>query len=137
VWSAANNGIKLAMTGEQTPEAAMKEAADQIRTLIAGELAGMVNLPGTFQDKAGCGATWDPACKATSMVKGDDGLYTLTVQLPKGDYEYKVAMDGAWTVNYGSDGKQDGPNYTLSLAADSLVTFTYSPETHLVVVTIK
>jgi maltose-binding protein MalE len=135
VWSAANNGIKLAMTGEQTPEAAMKDAALQVRDLIVGALAGMVNLPGTFQDKAGCGATWDPACKATSLVKGDDGLYKLTVQLPMGDYEFKVAMDGAWTVNYGSDGKQDGPNYTLSLPADSLVTFTYSPETHLVEVT--
>jgi maltose-binding protein MalE len=135
VWSAADNGITLAVTGKQTPEAAMKDAADQIRTLIAGALAGMVNLPGTFQDKAGCGATWDPACKATSMEKGDDGLYRLTVDLPMGDYEYKVALDGAWTVNYGSDGKQDGPNYTLSLAADSSVTFTYSPDTHLVEVT--
>jgi maltose-binding protein MalE len=135
VWSAADNGITLAVTGEQAPDAAMKDAAEQIRTLIAGELVGMVNLPGTFQDKAGCGATWDPACKSTALVKGDDGLYKLTVQLPAGDYEYKVALDGAWTVNYGSDGAQDGPNYTLSLAADSNVTFTYDPETHLVEVT--
>jgi len=121
VWSAA-----------QTPEEAMTDAADQIRTLIAGALAGMVNLPGSYQDKAGCGAAWDPACEATAMQQGDDGLYTLTVELPAGDYEYKVALDGAWTVNYGSDGAQDGPNYTLSLAADSTVTFTYDPETHLV-----
>ena len=46
-------------------------------------------------------------------------------------------MDGAWTVNYGSDGKQDGPNYKLSLAADSTVTFTYDPNTHLVTTAIK
>ncbi len=137
VWSAADNGITLAVTGQQTPEAAMKEAADQIRTLIAGALVGMVNLPGTFQDKAGCGATWDPACKATAMKQGDDGLYTFTAQLPAGEYEYKIAMDGAWTTNYGSDGKQDGPNYKLSLTADSTVTFTYNPDTHLVEVTIK
>ncbi len=38
------------------------------------------------------------------MEKGDDGMYTLTVQIPAGEYEFKVAMDGAWTVNYGSDG---------------------------------
>ncbi len=131
VWSAADNGITLGVT-KQTPEAAMKEAADQIRTLIAGALAGMVNLPGTFQDQAGCGATWDPACKATGMVKGDDGLYRLTVELKAGSYEYKVALDGAWTVNYGSDGKENGPNYTLTLAADGKVTFTYNPETHMV-----
>ncbi len=110
----------------------MTDAANQVRALIQGALAGMVNLPGSYQDKAGCGAQWDPACEATAMVKGDDGLYTLTVQLPAGEYEYKVALDGAWTVNYGSDGAQDGPNYKLSLTADSKVTFTYNPETQLV-----
>jgi maltose/maltodextrin transport system substrate-binding protein/arabinogalactan oligomer/maltooligosaccharide transport system substrate-binding protein len=132
VWSAWNNGISLAVTAEQTPEEAMKDAATQVRDLISGALAGMVNVPGSFQDKAGCGNQWDPACKSTALEKGDDGLYRLTVQLPTGEYEYKVALDGAWTVNYGSDGKQDGPNYALSLTADSTVTFTYNPETHLV-----
>ncbi len=132
VWSAWNNGISLALTGDQTPEQSMKDAADQVRALIVGALAGMVNLPGSFQDKTGCGAQWDPACEATALKKGDDGLYKLTVQLPAGDYEYKVALDGAWTVNYGSDGAQDGPNYKLSLKADSNVTFTYNPETKLV-----
>jgi maltose/maltodextrin transport system substrate-binding protein/arabinogalactan oligomer/maltooligosaccharide transport system substrate-binding protein len=132
VWSAADNGITLAVTGQQTPEAAMTDAANQIRTLIAGALAGMVNLPGTWQDQAGCGATWDPACEATGMVQGADGLYTLTVNLKAGSYEYKVALDGSWGVNYGSDGALNGPNYTMTLAADSTVTFTYDPNTHLV-----
>ena len=132
VWTAADNGITLAVTGEQTPEQAMKDAATQVRSLISGALAGMVNLPGSYQDKAGCGAQWDPACQATGMKKGDDGKYQLTLKLPPGDYEFKVAMDGAWTVNYGSDGKQDGPNYPLKLAADSTVTFTYDPDTHMV-----
>ncbi len=137
VWTAWNNGIALAASGDQTPEAAMKDAADQVRSLIAGALAGMVNLPGSYQDQAGCGGTWDPACEATAMKKGDDGLYTLTVKLTAGDYEFKVAMDGAWTVNYGSDGAQDGPNYPLKLTADGSVTFTYNPDTHMVEVTIE
>lgn len=132
VWTAADNGITLAATGEQTADAAMTDAATQIRNLIAGALAGMINLPGDYQDQAGCGGDWDPACEATALEKGDDGLYRLTVELPAGDYQYKVALDGAWTVNYGSDGAQDGPNYTLSLAADGSVAFTYDPETHLV-----
>jgi len=135
VWSAADNGITLAVTGEQTAEDAMTEAANQVRDLIKGALDGMVNLPGSYQDKAGCGAAWDPACEATAMTQGEDGLYTLTVALPAGDYEFKVALNGDWTVNYGSDGAQDGPNYTLSLPADSNVTFTYNPETFLVEVT--
>jgi hypothetical protein len=132
VWSAADNGITLAVTGEQTPEDAMTDAATQIRDLIAGALAGMINLPGSYQDSVGCGAEWDPACEATALTQADDGTYTLTVELPAGDYEYKVALDGAWTVNYGSDGAQDGPNYTLSLPADGTVTFVYDPATHLV-----
>jgi maltose-binding protein MalE len=135
VWSAWNNGIALAVAGTQPPEQSMKDAADQVRALILGALAGMVNLPGSYQDKVGCGAQWDPACEATALVKGDDGKYRLTVQLPAGDYEYKVALDGAWTVNFGSDGAQDGPNYTLKLTADSKVTFTYNPDTQLVEVT--
>ena len=137
VWSAWNNGITLAVNGDQTPEAAMTDAATQVRDLIKGALAGMVNLPGSYQDKVGCGAQWDPACEATALQEGDDGKMTLTVQIPAGDYEYKVALDGAWTVNYGSDGAQDGPNYTLSLPADSTVTFTYDPETHLVETTVE
>jgi len=137
VWTAWNNGIALAASGDQTPEASMKDAADQVRSLIAGALAGMVNLPGSYQDQVGCGGTWDPACEATAMKKGDNGLYTLTVKLTAGDYEFKVAMDGAWTVNYGSDGAQDGPNYPLKLTADGSVTFTYNPETHMVEVTIE
>jgi arabinogalactan oligomer / maltooligosaccharide transport system substrate-binding protein len=132
VWSAADNGITLAVTGEQAPADAMTDAATQVRDLIRGALAGMVNLPGSYQDKAGCGAAWDPACEATALTEGEDGKFTLTVALPAGDYEYKVALNGDWTVNYGSDGAQDGPNYTLSLAADSNVTFTYDPETQLV-----
>lgn len=137
VWTAWNNGIALATAGTQDPEAAMTDAANQVRALIQGALAGMVNLPGSYQDQTGCGGQWDPACEATALTKGDDGLYTLTVDLKAGDYEYKVALDGAWTVNYGSDGAQDGPNYTLSLTADGSVTFTYDPETHLVEAEVK
>lgn len=135
VWSAWNNGITLALTKQQTPEQSLKDAAQQVRDLIKGALAGMVNLPGSYQTKAGCGADWDPACEATAMTKGDDGKYTLTAQIVAGEYEFKVALDGDWKVNYGSDGALDGPNYALSLAADSTVTFVYDPETHLVEVT--
>jgi hypothetical protein len=120
------------MTGELTVAEYMQDAADQIDALIANALAGMVNLPGGYQDKVGCGAAWDPACESTAMVAGEGGLYTLTVSLPAGSYEFKVALDGSWATNYGSDGSLDGPNYLLELAADGSVTFTYDSATHLV-----
>jgi hypothetical protein len=135
VWSAWNNGIALALTGDLTPEESMSDAAQQVRDLILGALAGMVNLPGSYQDQAGCGAQWDPACQSTAMTLGDDGLYRLTVTLVAGDYEYKIAMNGDWTLNYGSDGAENGPNYILNQAADGSVTFVYDPATHLVTVT--
>jgi tRNA A-37 threonylcarbamoyl transferase component Bud32 len=100
-------------------------------------LALRVSLPGSYQVEVGCDAQWDPACPATVLKKGDDGKYTLTVKLPAGSYEFKVAMDGGWTVNYGSDGKRDGRNYLLNVAADSAVTFVYDPATHMVTTSSK
>jgi maltose-binding protein MalE len=135
VWTAADNGITLAVTGKETSEQAMKDAATQIRNLISGAYNGMVNLPGSYQAKVGCDADWNPACQQTAMKKGDDGKYTLTIKIPKGDYEFKVAMDGSWTTSYGVDGTSSGGNYPLKLAADSTVTFTYDPASHMVTFT--
>ncbi len=132
VWGAWNAGITIAITGQETPEVAMTDATQQIRDLIVGALAGMVNLPGSYQDQAGCGAAWDPACEATAMTQSDDGLFRITLDMPAGDWEYKVALDGSWDVNYGSDGALIGPNYTISVAAAGPVTFVYDPETHMV-----
>ncbi len=132
VWGSWSDAFVLIVTGEQTPEDALANAAQQIRDLIGGAAAGMVNVPGSWQAASGaCEGDWDPACEGSALVEGDDGLYTASFDLPAGDYEAKVALDGSWTVNYGVDGKQDGDNYAFSLAADSAVTFTYDPETNL------
>ena len=34
--------------------------------------------------------------------KGD--TYEYTGKLPKGNYEYKIAIGGSWGENYGADG---------------------------------
>ena len=100
-------------------------------------LALRVNLPGSYQDKVGCAAQWDPACPETALKKGDDGKYTLTVQLPAGNYEFKIVEGGNWTVNYGSGGQLGGQNYRVKVAADSAVTFVYDPATHMVTTSSK
>lgn len=137
VWGAWGDAITLsARDGKQDVPTAMKEGADKIRNLIANPLTGMVNVPGSYQAAAGCPGDWQPECSVTAMTMGDDGKYRSgPFTLPAGDYEYKVALDGSWTTNYGSDGLQDGPNYKLSLAAESKVSFTYDPATKLVEVT--
>ncbi|GAB4580836.1 MAG: hypothetical protein Fur0022_35790 [Anaerolineales bacterium] len=138
VWGAWGSGVTLALTGEGTVEEAMADAVKQIQDLILGALAGMVNIPGSWQVVgAACGSDWDPACATSALTDNGDGTYSGTFNIPAGEYEYKVALDGSWAVNYGSDGLQDGPNYTLSLAADSVVTFTYDSNTKLVTVTIE
>ncbi|HUF39557.1 MAG TPA: extracellular solute-binding protein [Anaerolineales bacterium] len=138
VWGAWGSGVTLALTGELPVEDAMNDAVVQIQALIQGALAGMVNIPGSWQVAgAGCGSDWDPACPTSALTDNGDGTWSGTFSIPAGSYEYKAALDGSWAVNYGSDGLQDGPNYALELAADSSVTFTYDGDTKLVTVTIE
>jgi hypothetical protein len=138
VWGAWSSGMTLALTGELSPEEAMNDTVTQIQDLILGALAGMVNIPGSWQVAgAACGSDWDPACPTSALTDNGDGTFSGTFDIPAGEYEYKVALDGTWAVNYGSDGLQDGPNYALSLESDSSVTFTYNSETKLVEVTVE
>ena len=44
---------------------------------------------------------WDP--KATAMVRGDDGAWTLELDLPPGRYEFKFVVDGQWCCEPGTD----------------------------------
>jgi maltose-binding protein MalE len=132
VWGSWNDAIVLILQGEQTPEEALTVAGEQIRALIGGAALGMVNVPGSWQAASGaCEGDWDPACEGSALTEGDDGMFTGTFDLPAGDYEAKVALDGSWTVNYGVDGVVDGDNYAFSMASDGTVTFTYDPETNL------
>jgi maltose-binding protein MalE len=137
VWGSWNDAVVLTINGEDTPENAFTNAAAQIREVLGGAMAGMVNVPGSYQAAAGCDGDWDPACEVTVLTEGDDGLFTATHALPAGDYEGKVALDGAWTVNYGVDGVADGDNYAFSLPADGNVTFTYDPVSHILNIDIE
>jgi len=131
VWGSWNDAIVLIMQGEQTPEEALGVAGEQIRALIGGAALGMVNVPGDWQAASGvCDGDWDPACEGSALSEVD-GKFTGSFELPAGDYQVKVALDGGWTTNYGVDGVPDGDNYTFTMAADGTVTFTYDPETNL------
>ena len=101
-------------------------------------LTGMVNVPGSYQAQAGCPGDWQPECAATAMTMGEDGLYISgPFNITAGDYEFKIALDGSWTTNYGSDGAQDGPNYAINVPADGTIEFVYDPATKLVTATVK
>jgi len=95
-----------------------------------------VALPGTVNSIMGCGEDWAPWCDQAQLTLDEEtSTWSITVDLPAGAYEYKIALNRAWDENYGEGGVGDGPNISLELAEDSTVTFTYDNATHLVTVT--
>lgn len=92
-----------------------------------------VGIPGNYQSEAGCGGDWDPACPATQLVyDSNSDIWKNTFSIPTGSYEYKVALNGTWDVNYGLHAQQNGPNIPLATAAPRSVTFYYDDKTHWV-----
>ena len=79
-----------------------------------------VVLVGTVQTKFGAGTDWAPADGKTKMEPVGKGMYEYKGKLPKGNYEYKIAIGGSWGENYGADGARDGANMKLKLTKDML-----------------
>ncbi len=94
-----------------------------------------VGIPGSYQSEAGCSGDWDPACPTTQLVydaNGDIWRSTFSIA-PAGAYEYKVALNGSWDVNYGLHAQQNGANIPLAITgAPQPVTFYYDHKTHWV-----
>jgi hypothetical protein len=53
-----------------------------------------VHIAGNFQSEAGFPSDWDPA--ATEMFDIGGGIYSVTVSLPQGVYEFKYINGNAW-----------------------------------------
>lgn len=92
-----------------------------------------VTIPGNFQTALGCSGDWQPDCTNTDLnYNSGTGLWERTFTIPAGNWEYKVTIDHSWSVNYGANGVQGGPNISLNLPATTSVTFIYNPSTHYV-----
>ena len=89
-----------------------------------------VALAGNFGSALGI-ADWDPSAAGFSFDRHDE-LWKLTVDLPEGTYEYKVALNGSWDENYGFGAHRDGGNIEIRHAGGPL-TFLYDHATHTVV----
>ena len=99
-------------------------------TLSAAQAApASVTLAGSLQSELGCSADWQPSCSTTFLQKNGD-LWTGAFTVPAGSWQYKMALDGAWTENYGANKVKDGDNISFALAAEKLVTFTFNEVTH-------
>jgi pullulanase-type alpha-1,6-glucosidase len=90
----------------------------------------MVVLPGDFQSELGCSGDWQPFCEETALVyDARSGLWANTFTIPDGNWEYKVALDGSWDVNYGVGAVPEGPNFRLTLSEPTSITFFFDHRT--------
>ncbi len=105
---------------------AAEAAAAQVQTAPQS-----VSFPGTIGSALG-GADWAPDDPAVQATGEGLGVWALVADLPAGEYEFKVAINGSWDENYGLGGERNGPNIPLRLDSPATVTFRYDAATHAV-----
>ena len=128
-------GMSLAFGLLASPYAMPADMMPSYISVSVAEAAAAVGpsdvvLVGTVQSKFGAGADWAPGDGTTIMKDVGNGKYQYTGKLPKGNYEYKIAVGGSWDENYGANGAANGANMKLKLTKDTDVTFTYDSATH-------
>ena len=68
-----------------------KSAVKAVAFTIHGEKGRAVYLAGEFNN-------WDPTAKKMAY-KARSGIYTATVKLAPGEYQYKFVIDGTWCAD--------------------------------------
>jgi hypothetical protein len=108
-------------------------APTTVTTALPQPAVSSVTVAGSLQSELGCPADWQPDCAATHLAfDTTDGKWHGTFTLPAGDYDWKVAIDDSWTVNYGAGGAAGGANLTLSVpAGGGTYVFTWDQVTHV------
>ena len=84
----------------------------------------IATAPGSYQSEIGCPDDWQQDCLRSWLEDPDgDGTYTFsTTGIPKGDYEFKVAINESWDENYGSGGTPGGENIPFSVPGPGYTT---------------
>ncbi|UYO97513.1 pullulanase-type alpha-1,6-glucosidase [Microbacterium sp. M28] len=90
-----------------------------------------VTVAGSLNAEMGCAADWEPGCEKAKLALRADGVWAGTFDLPAGDYEYKAAINGNWSVNYGANGVPDGANITIAHVGGP-ISFYFDPRTNIV-----
>lgn len=138
---AASNGVVHTINNVLIPRSVVLPEAATPETVDPSTIPGLVNphgfafptsvtIAGTFQDDLGCEAEWQPPCDITYLTyDAADDVWQGTFELAAGEYEYKVALNDAWTENYGLYAVPSGLNIPLVVAEDGPVKFYYDHET--------
>lgn len=132
--TAGGDNIPLNVTADGTLIVFSYDSSSNLLTFNEGSVA----LVGTIQTALGCSGDWLPECPESELASNGNGTFSLTTTaIPAGDYEVKVALNDAWTINYGTDGVRNGDNITFSVPTDGTsVTFSFDGSTNLLTVSV-
>ena len=86
---AAEAVVKKAATCAVKRCAAQKPTTKAVTFTVHAEKGKAVYVAGEFND-------WDPTAKKMAFK---NGVYTATVKLAPGDYQYKFVIDGTWCAD--------------------------------------
>ncbi|MGC5224590.1 pullulanase-type alpha-1,6-glucosidase [Micromonospora sp. DT81.3] len=99
-------------------------------TAVESPLPETVAVTSDFNQEMGCATDWSTDCEKTALERRfDDGFWDATFDLAPGDYEYKIALNGTWDVNYGAGGVLNGANIRFSHSGGPVTIF-YDPASH-------
>ncbi|WP_253281894.1 alpha-amylase family glycosyl hydrolase, partial [Arcanobacterium phocae] len=133
--------VSVDATGEKVATssyASVNLDQSEIGAVEDNPLANRVFIPGTHNVAMGCSGIWKQDCpQAELKLDPASGWYTASYNLPAGEYDYKVSLNGKWDESYGEKGGvrgvssvEGGQNSHYSLGSDQKVTFFYNPDTH-------
>lgn len=111
---------RVRINGREVPVRSVQAGGDPEAVRILPRTPGRVILPGTLQSALG-GKEWDPDGETTQMTEVAPGVFELVVELPKGNYQYKVARNGGWGENWGVGFAAGGGNLSVNVPADGTV----------------
>ncbi|QIM20094.1 hypothetical protein G7075_01275 [Phycicoccus sp. HDW14] len=106
--------------------------------VTSDEQGPIVVAGGDFQSELGCAADWSATCLRPWLQDPDgDGIFALVLTgIPPGTYQFKIAQDLSWDVNYGDGGVPNGANMSVTVpGAGARTTFLYDSRTHETTVT--
>ncbi len=105
-----------------------------LKAAAAGAQPTNVSVPGSFGSEIGCPGDWQPECDQLQLQRrSNDDVWSATLTIPAGSYEYKAAIDNSFDVNYGLHAEPGGANIPLVVpAGGASVTFYYDNDTHWV-----
>ncbi len=90
-----------------------------------GSAGRVAHVAGNFWTQAGIASDWSTDAEELRMINIGGEMHILKVPLNPGYYEYKVAINGGWTENYGVNGMLGGGNIKFKLDAPKEVTFIF------------